>query len=147
MASSRPHMATPTCQKKRSRGTPTGKTPLQRAKQPLLRARESQLTASRRLTYGDAEQSTSRYTVVDGWTVAEERALVQFVQLHGDGTWNSSKKVNYWESAAEFVFNMCGTKRRTSKSIQALNNGTHQHVLYMPAPCVSTPVCVGCIML
>ena len=115
---SRPEMATPTRQKKRSRGTPTGKTPQQRAKQPLLRAQESQVTCTsrRRLTYGDAEQSTSRYKVVDTWTMAEERALVQFVLLHGDGvSWSSSKKVKYWESASEFVFNMCGTKRRTSK--------------------------------
>ena len=73
-------------------------------------------TSRQRLTYGDAEQSTSRYKVVDSWTVAEEGALVQFVLLHGDGiSWNSSKKVNYWESASEFVFNVCGTKRRTSK--------------------------------
>ena len=115
-----PDMATPTRQKKRSRGTPTGKTPQQRAKQPLLRAREGQFTstASRRLTYGDAEQRTSRYTIVDSWTIAEERALVQFVLLHGDGiSWNSSKKVNYWESASEFLVNMCGTKRRTSECI------------------------------
>ena len=113
----RPTMATtPTCQKKHARGTPTGKTPQQRTKQLLLRESET-CTASRKLTYGGAETgSRSRCTVVDNWTMAEERALVQFVLLHGDGSsWISSKKVKFWESAAAFVHNMCGMKKRTSK--------------------------------
>ena len=59
------------------------------------------------------KKSSSRFTVVDNWSLAEERALFQFL-LHGDGaSWISTKKIKFWESASEFVHSVCDVKRST----------------------------------
>ena len=109
-------IVTPT-RKKRSRGSPTGNTPQQKSKQPVIHEFKGAQLSKRRLTYGDdKKKSSSRYTTVDNWSLAEERALVQFILLHCDGTsWISSKKTKFWESASEFVHSVCGIKRRTSE--------------------------------
>lgn len=109
---------TPT-RKKRSRGSPTGFTPHQKSKQPVRHEFKDFQLSKRRLHYGDGrKKASSRFTVVDTWSLAEERALVQFILLHCDGTsWISTKKVKFLESASEFVYNICGVNRRTSKCI------------------------------
>ena len=106
---------TPT-RKKRSRGSPTGFTPHQKSKQPVRHEFKGSQSSKRRLHYGDGrKEASSRFTVVDTWSLAEERALVQFILLHCDGTsWISTKKVKFWESASEFVFNICGVRRTST---------------------------------
>ena len=112
-------IVTPSC-KKRLRGSPTGNTPQQKSKQPVRCKFKGSQLSKRRLTYygDDRKKTSSRFTVLDTWSLAEERALIQFLLLHSDRTsWISTKKIKFWESASEFVHSICGVKR-TSKCMR-----------------------------
>ena len=107
-------MSTPT-RKKRSRDHLLGLSHIRSQSNQLHEFKDFQLS-KRRLHYGDGrKKASSRFTVVDTWSLAEERALVEFILLNCDGTsWISTKKVKFWESASEFVYNICCVNRRTS---------------------------------
>lgn len=93
--------------RKRMLGSPTGLTP----KQPHKRAPTKISKGKRRLEF----RSTSSKVVVDPWSKAEDKALVQFVLLTGT-RWPYTKNTVYWESAAKFVAETCqDRKKRTSE--------------------------------
>ena len=67
--------------RKHTRGTPTGSTPKQHGKRP------STALSRKKLSFSD--QSTSENTLISkvpgGWTDMEDKALVEFILLSGNG--------------------------------------------------------------
>lgn len=52
------------------------------------------------------------------WSDAEEKALVEFILLYGEGSsWPATKDDKYWESAAKFVHERGGIQRRTGEDV------------------------------
>lgn len=55
------------------------------------------------------------------WQDVEEKALVEFILLFGEGdTWPATKDVKYWESAAKFVHERSGLRMRTGEHYDML---------------------------
>lgn len=49
-----------------------------------------------------------------GWQEVEEKALVEFILLYGNGdSWPATKDVKYWDSAAKFIQERSGLQLRT----------------------------------
>ena len=97
-------------QRKRTLGSPTGLTP----KQPHKRAPTKISKGKRRLEF----RSTSSKVVVEAWSKAEDKALVQFFLLTGTGTnWPYTKSTVYWESAAKFVAETCEDRKMRTTEI------------------------------
>ena len=108
---------------KRMRGSPTGNTPKQPHKRQSLRRTHAAIGSAplprRQLSFSERE-ATKSHTVttnkmqVQEWTMKEEIALVEFILFHGFN-WPSTKLPQFWERAAKYLEQTCGTQRRTSE--------------------------------
>ena len=85
--------------RKRERGTPTGRTPEQKAKRPSS-------SAKKKLAF----PTTPSRSPLSAWSLSEEKALVEFILLTHPHEWPVSMKSEYWERAAKFVYDHCGTE-------------------------------------
>ena len=94
----------PQTKAKRARSSPTGKTPKQVIKRPA--------GSRRKLTY---VETSHLYPPPAKWTDADDEQLTQFNLLNSLGdSWPATKSSKFWEQAARFLYNTCGS-RRTSK--------------------------------
>ena len=83
---------------KRSRGSPTGRTPRQE-KESNKCSEEISFSSSPREPLSD----TSWYVPMSAWTAKETKALVEFMLFHNPGKWESTKDSKFWTSASTFV--------------------------------------------
>ena len=83
---------------KRSRGSPTGRTPRQDEKKKKVTSTRKKLAfqAAPREPLSD----TSRYVPMSAWTTKETKALVEFMLFHNPEEWKSTKGSKFWTSAA-----------------------------------------------
>ncbi len=94
---------------KRARGTPTGITPKQRAKQSR---RLMGSTSKKQLSFSNLSISGSK---ARDWSTPEKRVLVEYVEGIGDKkNWVYSKRISTWEKASAVLKQQTGILR-TSK--------------------------------
>ena len=89
---------------KRSRGSPTGCTPLQKGKRStteLKEVGESQQTGSH---HCQPRRRRLAFAKTDAWSDSEQIALVEFILLHKPGRrWPAEQDPRFWDSAAEYI--------------------------------------------
>ena len=90
---------------KRSRGSPTGCTPLQKGKRStteLKEVGESQQTGSH---HCQPRRRRLAFAKTDAWSDSEQIALVEFILLHKPGRrWPAEQDPRFWDSAAEYMY-------------------------------------------
>ena len=88
---------------KRSRGSPTGCTPLQKGKRStteLKEVGESQQTGSH---HCQPRRRRLAFAKTDAWSDSEQIALVEFILLHKPGRrWPAEQDPRFWDSTAEY---------------------------------------------
>ena len=93
---------------KRSRGSPTGCTPLQKGKRStteLKEVGESQQTGSH---HCQPRRRRLAFAKTDAWSDSEQIALVEFILLHKPGRrWPAEQDPRFWDSAAEYMYRVC----------------------------------------
>ena len=97
---------------KRSRGSPTGCTPLQKGKRStteLKEVGESQQTGSH---HCQPRRRRLAFAKTDAWSDSEQIALVEFILLHKPGRrWPAEQDPRFWDSAAEYMYVAMRSKR------------------------------------
>ena len=97
---------------KRSRGSPTGCTPLQKGKRStteLKEVGESQQTGSQ---HCQPRRRRLAFAKTDAWSDSEQIALVEFILLHKPGRrWPAEQDPRFWDSAAEYIYVAMRSKR------------------------------------
>ena len=97
---------------KRSRGSPTGCTPLQKGKRStteLKEVGESQQTGSH---HCQPRRRRLAFAKTDAWSDSEQIALVEFILLHKPGRrWPAEQDPRFWDSAAEYMYVAIRSKR------------------------------------
>ena len=54
-----------------------------------------------------------------GWQEIEEKALVEFILLYGNGdSWPATKDLKYWDSAAKFIHERSGLQMRSGTYVE-----------------------------
>ena len=94
---------------KRSRGSPTGCTPLQKGKRSTTEPKEvgeSQQTGSR---HCQPRRRRLAFAKTDAWSDSEQIALIL---LHKPGRrWPAEQDPRFWDSAAEYIYVAMRSKR------------------------------------
>ena len=125
-------------QRKRPRGTPTGRTPKQLGKRLVPRTsgatelvkgkkklslldistKQSSVMAEGAVPHAMASLPSTRTQALPGsWTADEERALVEFIMMTTRGdSWPRTINEKFWEAAAMFVSQRCNIRQRTCKT-------------------------------
>ena len=106
--------------KKRSRelSSPTGISPRQVVKRAYHLGRGDQVKGRRRLTYSSEAVYRDPPKPAGRWTAAEDKALVDYVQLTGPGnSWPNTINEHYWSSVSLFVHQKCCVPKRTCKDL------------------------------
>ena len=97
---------------KRSRGSPTGCTPLQKGKRStteLKEVGESQQTGSH---HCQPRRRRLAFAKTDAWSDSEQIALVEFILLHKPGRrWPAEQDPRFLDSAAEYIYVAMRSKR------------------------------------
>ena len=111
---------------KRSRGSPTGCTPLQKGKRStteLKEVGESQQTGSH---HCQPRRRRLAFAKTDAWSDSEQIALVEFILLHKPGRrWPAEQDPRFWDSAAEYIY-------VAMRSIEKGCTTYNIHVIIMP---------------
>ena len=97
---------------KRSRGSPTGCTPLQKGKRSTTEPKEvgeSQQTGSH---HCQPRRRRLAFAKTDAWSDSEQIALVEFILFHKPGRrWPAEQDPRFWDSAAEYMYVAMRSKR------------------------------------
>ena len=125
---------------KRSRGSPTGCTPLQKGKRSTTELKEvgkSQQTGSH---HYQPRRRRLAFAKTDAWSDSEQIALVEFILLHKPGRrWPAEQDPRFWDSAAEYIYVAMRSKRLYNIYIIIMPRMQFYHVTSLTRPASSGP--------